>query len=129
MRTAVLALAGAALLGAAAQPAAAQVAADKSDVRCLLVLKLAERDPKAKEQAGRGAYYYMGRLAARGPVARIEPLMVGEGRSITSAAQAQAELTRCAAELNQNQAQFNAVSQRVAVDVRGQRPPGAPAPK
>jgi hypothetical protein len=125
MRTAVIALSGAALLLGPA-PAAAQAAADKADVRCFLVLKLAERDPKAREQAAKGAYYYMGRLAARGPVARLEPIMVGEGRAITSAAQAQAELTRCAGELNQNQAQFNAVSQKMAAS---QRPAAAPAKK
>jgi len=111
----------------AAGPAAAQAAADKADVRCLLVLKLAERDPNAREQASKGVHYYMGRLAARGPVARLEPIMAGEGRTIDTAAEAQTELQRCAGELNQNQAAFNAVGQKLSA---GQRPPAAaPAKK
>ena len=124
MRMALIALVGAAALAAPVTPAAAQPTADRADVRCLLVLQLAARDPKAREQAAKGAYYFMGRLGSRGAPARLEPLMVGEARNITSAAQAKAELDRCAAELNQNQVQFQALNQRLAASA-----PAKPAPK
>lgn len=127
MRVALIAILGAATLTVAATPATAQPAADRADVRCLLVMQLAARDPNARDMAARGAHYYMGRLAARGAPARLEPLMVGEARSITSAAQAKTELDRCAGELNQNQTQFQALNQKLAASAP--RPAAAPAPK
>lgn len=117
-----LAIATAATLAVPAAPAMADVVSDKADVRCLLVLRFAARDPKAREMAARGGHYYMGRLAARGPVARLEPVIVGEGRAMNSAAAAQAEFQRCAEELQANQAQFQALDQKIA----GVRP-AAPA--
>ncbi len=127
MRVALIALVGAATLAAPVAPAAAQPAADRADVRCLLVMQLAARDPKAREQAARGAHYYMGRLGARGAPARLDPRLVGEARGITSAAQAKTELDRCANELNQNQAQFQALNQKLAASAPAK--PAAPPAK
>jgi len=122
MRIAVLALAAA--LAAPAAPAVAQTPDDRSDVRCLLVLQAIARDPKQKENAGRGVYFYMGRLAARGGLVRVEPLMLSEARAISSAAQVQAELTRCAAELTKRTAEMQAANQRLQKQVQ----PAAKAP-
>jgi hypothetical protein len=122
-----LALALAALVALPAAPAAADAVTDKADVRCLLVLRFAARDPKARDMAARGAHYFMGRLAARGAVARLEPVMAAEGRAINSAAIAQGEFKRCAEELQANQAQFQALDQKLG----GAPKPAeaAPAPK
>ncbi|MBL8553671.1 MAG: hypothetical protein JNL41_05285 [Phenylobacterium sp.] len=111
---ALIPIAAAAAVALPAAPAAADAVTDKADVRCMLVLRFAARDPKAREMAVRGAHYYMGRLAARGPVARLEPVIVGEGRAMNSAAAAQAEFQRCAGELQKNQTEFQALDQKLA---------------
>ncbi|MBL8770256.1 MAG: hypothetical protein JNK30_02645 [Phenylobacterium sp.] len=113
MKAALIALLAMAAAAPAA-PAAADAATDKSDVRCLLVLRFAARDEKVRDQAARGAHYFMGRLAARGPVSRLEPVMTAEGRAINSAALAQAEFKRCADELMANQTQFQTLDQKLA---------------
>ncbi|MBX3485579.1 hypothetical protein [Phenylobacterium sp.] len=122
---ALIAIAAAATVTLPAAPAAADAVSDKADVRCMLVLRFAARDPKAREMAVRGAHYYMGRLAARGPVARLEPVMAGEGRSMNSAAVAQAEFQRCAEELQKNQTEFQALDQKLSGATPAE--PAAPA--
>lgn len=122
MRHAALTIAAAAALAVPSSPAFAQAAADAPDVRCLMVLQAISRDPKQREQAARGVYYYLGRLAARGPVARIDTMIVAEGKKMP-APQAQAELGRCGAELTQRSSELNAVNQRLQKQFAP--PPGA----
>lgn len=126
MRIAILALA--AVLAVPAAPAFAQSADDRGDVRCLLVLQAVGRDPKQQENAARGVYYYMGRLAARGGIVRIEPLMVAEAKALsTTPGQLQAELTRCGAELGKRTAEMQAANKRL--QAQAPRPPAKPAAK
>ncbi|MEW5684240.1 MAG: hypothetical protein AB1942_04915 [Pseudomonadota bacterium] len=127
MRNAVLTLAAAVALAGAAPSAMAQpVSADQQDARCLMVLQFIARDPNQSEQAAKGIYYYLGRLASRGPVARIETLMKAEAPKMQQQA-AQAELARCGAELNNRTKEFQAVNQKLAATFA---PKGAaPAPK
>src|SRR5690349_2309071 len=113
MRFAVLTLAFAAALAGSAGSATAQtMTPDQADTRCLMVLQFVGRDPKQSEQAAKGIYFYLGRLTARGGVARIEGLMKAEA-SLTPQ-QAQAELARCGAELNTRTKEFQGVNERLA---------------
>jgi hypothetical protein len=115
MRHAILAFAAAAILAGLAPPAFAQAsAADTADTRCLMVLQAVARDPKQRDNAARGVFYYMGKLVARGPVARMEAIMLAEGRKMNNATQVQAELTRCGAELSARSAELQAANQRLA---------------
>jgi hypothetical protein len=110
MRSAATALIGALALAAAAQPAASQTAADKADARCILVLQLAARgDAKNKEPAVQGTFYYLGRLMAHGLSGKLEPLLLNEGKAITTGAAVQGELTRCGAELTAKSAELRTV--------------------
>ena len=113
MRYAALAFMTAAVLTGAVSPALAQSAADTADVRCMMVLQAISRDPAQREQAGRGLFYYVGRVTARGPLARVEAIMLAEGKKISTPQQAQAELARCGAELNQNGGEMQAINQRL----------------
>src|SRR5437868_12824976 len=99
MRSALIAMFGVAALAGLATPAAAQTVGDKADARCILVLQVAARDPKNKEAASQGAFYFLGRLAAHGQSARLGAILVSEAKGITSPQQAQTELTRCGADL------------------------------
>src|SRR4051812_17378185 len=73
MRLAILAFTAAATLAGMAQPAFAQApAGDAADARCIMVLQAVSRDPKQRGNAVRGVFFYVGKLAARGPVARVE---------------------------------------------------------
>lgn len=98
MRRLMLALAVAAAF--AAPPAMAQTATDAADVRCLLSLQVIGADPKQRDGALRGIYYYLGKLQARGGISRLQSVVLNEGRGLNSPAKVQAELTRCAGELN-----------------------------
>jgi hypothetical protein len=82
-----------------ASPALAQSAADRADARCILVLTIAARDTAQKEAAGRGQFYYYGRLAARSPTLKPGPLLFAESKVVTTQQKLQAELARCSAEL------------------------------
>lgn len=110
MRLAMLAIAGA--VAVTAPPAVAQTPADRGDVRCLLVLQAVGRDPKQRDQAIQGIYYYLGKLNARGGLTRVEPLMLNEAKGL-NAQQAQAELTRCGVELNQQNGALRAMNDRL----------------
>lgn len=100
MRILLPTLIGLATLTGAVAPAMAQTAADKADARCILMFSIAAQDPKNREAAKAGSFYYLGRLNAHGMSGKLTPLLVAETRTITSPAQAQAELTRCGKELN-----------------------------
>lgn len=125
MRYAVMPVAAALAMSIAAPPAFAQAggAADAADVRCLMVLQVVARDPKQAEQASKGMFYYLGRLTARGPTARLEGLMKAEAAKLPPQ-QAQAELQRCGNELSARTKEYQAVSQRLAAAAR----PAAAAP-
>jgi hypothetical protein len=82
-----------------ASPALAQSAADRADARCILVLTIAARDTAQKEAAGRGQFYYYGRLAARSPALKPGPVLLAESKVVTTQQKLQAELARCSAEL------------------------------
>lgn len=126
MRYAAPILAAAVALASVGPATAQALAPDQADVRCLMVLQLISRDPKQQDQAAKGIFYYLGRLSSRGPTARIEGLMRTEAPQLQPA-QAQAELTRCAAELNSRGKELQAVNQRLAASAR---PPAAtPAKK
>jgi len=124
MRSALIALAGAITLASVAGPAAAQTAADRDDVRCILVLTAVGQDPKQREAASKGTFYYMGRLDARGMSGKLAPTMIAEGKAITNAAQAEMELKRCVAELNQR----GQVLQGAYLQVRAAAQKAAPPP-
>lgn len=129
MRHAVLAIAAAATLAGLAQPATAQApTADASDVRCVMVLQAVSRDAKQRDNAVRGVFFYLGKLATRGPVARIEGLMLAEGKKMSTPQQAQTELTRCGAELSQRSNDLQAVNAKLAKQF-GPPPAAAPAKK
>ena len=96
---------------------------DQADARCLMVLQFISRDPKQQDQAAKGIFFYLGRLSARGPTARIEGLMRTEAPKL-QAQVAQTELARCAAELNARGKELQAVNQRLAASAR---PAAAPA--
>lgn len=114
MRPLALALAAGAMAAGLAPSAVAQTAAaDVADVRCLMVLQAVGNDPKQRDAAARGVYYYLGRLSARGPVARLEASMLAEGRKMNAPAAVQAELTRCGVELNQRTVELQAINQRL----------------
>ncbi len=88
-----------ALLAGSASPATAQTAADRADARCILVLTLAARNPAQKEAAGRGQFYYYGRVAARSSATKLGPVLVSEAKLVTTPQQLQTELARCSGEL------------------------------
>ena len=92
-------LIAAALLAGSISPATAQTVADRADARCILVLTLAARDPAQKEAAGRGQFYYYGRVTARKSAPKLGSILVGEAKVVTTSQKFQAELTRCTAEL------------------------------
>lgn len=107
MRSALIAMIGVIALTGAAVPAAAQTQSDKADMRCILVLGLAARDPKNQQAASQGSFYFLGRLAGRGSdMAKMGAGMIAEARSITNPAMIQTELTRCGQELNTRSAQM-----------------------
>jgi hypothetical protein len=124
MRSALIALTGAIALAPAAGPAAAQSANDRDDVRCIIVLTAVAQDPNQREAASKGTFYYLGRLDARGVSGKLGPMMLTEAKAITSAAQAQMELKRCVAELNQRSEGLQSAFQQV----RAAAPKPAPAP-
>lgn len=96
MRTSLIAIA---LLIGSISPATAQSAPDRADARCILVLTLAARNPDQKEAAGRGQFYYYGRVAARGTAAKLGAILVAEAKLVTTPQKLQTELARCSAEL------------------------------
>lgn len=129
MRHPVLALAAVTALAGSAAPAFAQGSpADIADVRCMMVLQAVSRDPAQRDNAVRGLYYYMGKLGTRVPVARVEALMLAEGKKMGNAQQVQAELSRCGGELSQRSGEFQAMNQRLAKQF-GPPPAAAPAKK
>jgi len=129
MRHAVLAFAAAATLAGFAPPAFAQAtAADTADTRCLMVLQAVARDPNQRDNAVRGVYYYMGKLATRGQIPRVEAIMLVEGKKMNSAPVVQAELTRCGGELSARSGELQAANQRLAKQL-GPPPAAAPAKK
>ena len=108
------------LLSGAAAPAMAQ-STDAADVRCLMVLQVVGNDPKQAEQAARGVYFYLGRLTSRGPVSRVEGLIKAEAAKLPPQ-QAQAELQRCGAELNNRTQELRTVNTRLAASAPPRRP-------
>lgn len=129
MRHAALAIAAAAVLGGLATPALAQGATDVPDVRCLMVLQVIGRDPAQRDQATRGIFFYIGRLGARGSIARIEPIMIAESKKMNTPQILQAELGRCGAELNQRTGEVQALSQKLQKELAPAAPATAPAKK
>jgi len=129
MRHAALAIAtAAAVVTGAASPAFAQApAGETNDVRCLMVLQVIGRDPNQRDQAARGIFFYLGRLGARGPLSRIEPMMIAESKKMNTPQILQAELGRCGAELNQRGGELQALNQKLQKELGP--PPGTPAPK
>lgn len=128
MRLLFPALIGLATLAAGVAPAAAQTALDKADARCILMLSVAAQDPKNREAAKSGSFFFLGRLNARAMSGKLGPLMVAETRSITTPAQAQAELARCGNELNARLPEMSAALGQVqqagrAAAAAQQRPP------
>jgi hypothetical protein len=79
--------------------ATAQTAADRADARCILVLTLAGQNPAQKEAAGRGQFYYYGRVASRGTATKLSNMLLNEAKAVTTPSQLQAELARCTTEL------------------------------
>ncbi len=118
-----------AALSAAAPAATAQTPTDRADVRCVLVLTAAASDPKSRDSAMRGNFYYLGRLEGRGAATRLDALILAESRAITSPQAAQTELQRCIGELNARGAAFQATLQRVGRQARPPPTKGAPTPK
>ncbi len=113
MRFADISLASLILLTAVGAPAQAQTAAEKADIRCILALSVAGRDPKNTASAQRGGFYFLGRLAARGQTARMGPTLIAEAKAMNSPALVDPELKRCAAELNARGAELGAAMQEL----------------
>lgn len=128
MRRAPLAFVAAGILAGLAPPALAQAAAsDSGDVRCMLVLQTVAKDPKQREAAAKGIYFYTGRLSAHGPLARVTPLMVAEAKKMNTPAIIQGELTRCGGELSRKTSELQEVSQRLQKEL-GPPPAASAAP-
>jgi hypothetical protein len=108
---------------AGSTPVSAQSPSDAADVRCLLVLQAIARDPKQQDQAARGLYFYLGKLAARGAQAKLEAVMVAEGSALNSQAKIQAELTRCGKELALQTNALRATNTRIAAKLGAAQPP------
>jgi hypothetical protein len=118
-----------ALLAGTASPATAQTATDRADARCILVLTLAARDPAQKEAAGRGQFYYYGRVAARNPATKLGALLVDEAKVVTTPQKLQAELARCGTELTAANAALRDGLKAVESAAQQAPPPGAVPPK
>ena len=131
MRSAATAVIGALALAGIASAASAQSPADKGDARCILVLQLAARDAKNKEPALQGTFYFLGRLAAHGLSAKLEPLLLAEGRGITDGATVQTELNRCGAELTAGSGELRTAFASLQAAAAAAKPaaPAAPPPK
>lgn len=132
MRAVVLALIGSAILGstavaaAPAPPAARASAAAAADGRCILVMNLLARDPKNRDGATRGTFYFLGRIAGRGQTGELDAILIASGKGVTSQAQFQAEAKRCGAELNASGGKLGAAFQQL--QQMSQAPGPAPAP-
>ena len=116
-------------LFAAISPATAQTAADKADARCILVLTLAAQNPAQKDAAGRGQFYYYGRVAARGSRAALATVLLNEAKVVTTPGQLQAELARCTAELTAANATLRDSLKEVQAAAQQLPNPGVVAPK
>jgi hypothetical protein len=116
-------------LFAAISPATAQTAADKADARCILVLTLAAQNPAQKEAAGRGQFYYYGRVAARGTRTPFATMLMNEAKVVTTPNQLQAELARCTAELTIANAALRDSLKEVQTAAQQLPRPGAVVPK
>ena len=127
MRVLVSALIGLTTLSAVVSPATAQTAMDKADARCILMLSVAAQDPKNRDAARSGSFFFLGRLNARAMSGKLGPLLVSETKSITTPVQAQAELARCGKELNARLPEMGAalaqVQQAGKAAAAQQRPP------
>jgi hypothetical protein len=126
MRTSLITIA---LLAGSTSPATAQSAPDRADARCILVLTLAARNPDQKEAAGRGQFYYYGRVASRGTQAKLGPILVAEAKTVTTPQKLQAELARCSAELTTANAGLRDSLKDVETAARQAPKPGAVPPK
>ena len=114
MRPVVLALATVAMLVSLSGGATAQSAgSDPADVRCLIVLQLVSRDPQQADRANRGIYFYLGKVSARGPLERLEPVMKAEAAKLQQP-NAEQELQRCSTELNGRSQEYRAITERLA---------------
>lgn len=100
MRVLLPTIIGLATLFTATSPAFAQTPADRADARCIMMFSVAAQDPKNREAAKTGSFYFLGKLGARSMTGKLGPVMVAEAKTLTTPAQAQAELTRCGNELN-----------------------------
>jgi len=118
-----------ALLAGSISPATAQTVADRADARCILVLTLAARNPDQKEAAGRGQFYYYGRVASRGTAAKLGAILVAEAKLVTTPQKLQAELARCSAELTTANAGLRDSLKDVETAARQAPKPGAVPPK
>ena len=118
-----------ALLVASISPATAQSTPDRADARCILVLTLAARNPDQKEAAGRGQFYYYGRVAVRGTAAKLGAILVAEAKLVTTSQKLQAELARCSAELTVANAGLRDSLKEVETAARQAPKPGAVPPK
>lgn len=126
MRRLMLALA--VMTAFSAPPAFAQTAGDAADVKCLLALQAMAADPKARDQAVRGVYYYLGKLSNRGGLGRLQTTILNEGKAMNSAPKVQAELTRCGAELNRSTQDLQTSNQRASAAFKASMGPAAGAP-
>jgi hypothetical protein len=126
-------LAGAAQAAPAAPPPAARAsAAAAADGRCILVMNVIARDPKNRDAASRGTFYYLGRVAGRGQIGQLDAILIASSKGLNNQAALQAELKRCGAELNASGTRLAAAFQEVQQMSQAQAPapaaPGAPAP-
>jgi len=119
---------GAVALTGLASPAAAQTAGDKADVRCILVLGVAAKDPKNQAKALQGQFYFLGRVDAHGMGPKLEGIMLTEGKTMNTAQVLQAELTRCGTQLTQSVGVLGKAYQDLEAQARASAPAGAAAP-
>ena len=107
--------------GATAQPAHNPVT---EDVRCMLAMGAIASNPKARQAATLGVYYFEGRISARAPGINLPAAMKAEVAQINGK-EMQNEARRCSALVNQAAQTMQAVQAAFSKPVTV---PAAPAP-
>lgn len=84
------------------------------------------RDPKNREGASRGTFYFLGKMAGRGQTGALDAILIASSKGLNSQAQFQTEAKRCGAELNVSGGKLGAAFQQL--QQMSQAPAAAPTP-
>jgi hypothetical protein len=99
-------------------------------------MNVVARDPKNREVASRGTFYFLGKLAGRGQTGQLDGILIASSKGLSSQAQFQTEAKRCGAELNAGGGKLAQAFQELQQMSQGAQPapgpaappPGQPAP-